>query len=269
MTGYLSRTTIRDLYKTFVQELRLLRKPIDTPLGFKLIGNKQMETGQFEVEETKIIKELLPSIDLVIDVGANIGYYCCLALKYEKQVVAFEPMHYNFRTLLRNIEVNGWSSGIEAYPLALSDRSGIIKIYGESTWASLVKGWANTPENCVSYIPCATMDSIIGSRFHGKKCLVIIDIEGAEMEMLMGATKIFDMEPKPIWMVEISIGEHQPKGIKINPNLRSTFDMFWERGYVARTADSEQRVVSADEVDKIVETGVDTLHTHNFTFVHP
>ena len=111
-------------------------------------------------------------------------------------------------------------------PMALSNQVGIIEIYGGGTGASLLKGWAGTPESYVTLVPCSTMDRVLGNRFQGSKTLMIVDIEGAEKLMLEGAAAFVAMEPKPVWLVEISVGEHQPKGIKINPNLLSTFQLF-------------------------------------------
>ena len=85
--------------------------------------------------------------------------------------------------------------------------------------------------------------------------------------MLEGARSFITREPKPVWMNEISIEEHQPRGITINPDLRSTFDLFWDEGYEAWTADRECREVLPMEIDKIVESGIDTLGTHNFLFI--
>ena len=44
-----------------------------------------MRIGKFEVEETAIIAKLLPKVDLFVDIGANLGYYTCLALQTENR----------------------------------------------------------------------------------------------------------------------------------------------------------------------------------------
>ena len=246
---------------------QIYKEPQETSMGFKLSGNLAMQNGQFEPEETQIVKRILSHVDVVINVGANIGYYCCIALSHKKYVVAFEPIDLNFRYLLRNITANNWESRIEVYPIALSNKVGVIDIYGRGTGASLVKGWAGTPEKYVNLVPSSTLDNMLGSRFQSKRCLMIVDIEGAEHLMLEGASSIIDMEPKPIWMMEISTIEHQPKGISINPNLSSTFQIFWNRGYEAWTADKQCRIIHPDEIEEIVKSGIGTLQTHNFLFI--
>lgn len=265
---------VADCFSKLAIQRRFIRQsrkqfevPQDTPMGFKLAGNKAMQAGEFEPEETRIVKQVLGHVEIVINVGANIGYYCCLALAREKYVVAFEPMVQNLHYLLRNIKANHWESKIEIFPLALSEKVGVLEIYGGGTGASLVKGWAGTPAHHVTLVPSTTLDVALGTRFSGKPCLMLVDIEGAEQSMLEGASFFLGMSPKPVWLVEVSISEHQPSGIKINPNLLSTFDVFWNHGYEAWTADSTRRMIQPDEIKQIVRSGVDTLHTHNFLFI--
>jgi hypothetical protein len=85
--------------------------------------------------------------------------------------------------------------------------------------------------------------------------------------MLEGASTMLEIEPKPIWMMEISILEHQPKGIAINSNLLSIFEIFWDYGYKALTADKECRIIHPNEIKEIVKSGIDSCKTHNFLFV--
>ena len=246
---------------------RLLRKPKITPLGFKLIGNHHMETGCFEPKETVIIKRIVQKIDVFINVGANIGYYCCIALSNNKQTVAFEPIGTNLRYLYKNVKANDWGDNIEIFPMALSDRKGIIDIFGSNTGASIVKGWAGMQSKYSTSVPTSTLDNILGTRFNGKKCLVLVDIEGAEDLFLQGANQFLSRNPKPVWMVEISFFEHQPDGVSINPNIWSSFQRFWENGYEAWTADGDLQFVSKNLIRRIIYNKQNTLSTHNFLFV--
>jgi tRNA G37 N-methylase Trm5 len=90
-----------------------------TPWGFKLAGNAAMVQGIFEPAETKLVRNILQNVDILVNVGANIGYYCCHALSMGKQVIAFEPIERNLRYLCKNIKNNGWT-GAEVYPMALA-----------------------------------------------------------------------------------------------------------------------------------------------------
>lgn len=241
--------------------------PEETTMGFKLLGNKAMQQGLFEIEETAIVKKILQEVDVLLNVGANIGYYCCIALSLGKYVVAFEPIAINLRYLLKNIKANNWEDKIEIFPLAMSNKIGVIEMYGGGTGASFIKGWAGMPEQHVTLVPTSTMDILLGSRFQGRRCMVLADIEGAEKLMLEGASSFLCSVPKPIWMVEISISEHQPKGTKINPNLFATFQMFWDKGYSAWTATKQCRQIFPDEIESIVNNNNNTLLTNNFLFI--
>lgn len=225
-----------------------------------------MEAGTFEPEEAEIIRHYLRRAEVFMNVGANIGYYCCMALQQKVQTLAFEPIALNLKYLYKNVYLNGWENDIEIFPLAIGNQVGLAEIYGGGTGASLVKGWANTPEYYRQSVPISTLDRIIGSRFEGKQCLILVDIEGAERALLEGAATLLTLNPRPVWIVEICIREHMPEGIQVNPHMLSTFELFWSHGYQARTCDKYRRLVEKDEIEAIARTGNDTLRTHNFIF---
>lgn len=242
------------------------REPMETPQGFKLIGHKHMESGIFEPGETKIFSKIMSSVDLVINVGANIGYYSCIALKHNKKVVAFEPITRNVNYLLKNIRANGWQKNIEIFPIALGKEIGIIEMFGGGTGASVIQGWSGTHQSHVQLIPCSTMDSVLGDRFEDESFLIMVDIEGAEKILLEGSNIILNMDTKPIWLMEISISVNQPKGQRINPDLMFVFNEFWSRGYEVWTTHSEYRIVKKKEVQAIIDGGNDTLWGDTFLF---
>lgn len=257
---------IANLYRNLRDQITAMEEPEETPWGFKLAGNRAMARGGHEPEETLLIRELLANVDVLIDVGANIGYYCCHALSLGRKVVAFEPIQRNLAYLYKNIKANGWNNDVEIYPIALSNSIGITEIYGGGTGASLVKGWADIPDSYVTLTPCSTMDKVLGTRFAGMRVLVLVDIEGEENRMLEGAKLMLSNEPKPFWVVEISVAEHQPRGTTINPHLRATFNHFLSRGYEAYTVEKPRRPVTASDVMAVTKGNLQLLNTHNFLF---
>lgn len=263
--------TAATVFRAVRDALPMLDEPQLTPLGFKLAGNPAMTAGVFEPDETRLIRQILRGsrIDTFVNVGANIGYYCCLARSLDVDVVAIEPIERNLRYLLRNLKANGWQDRVEVFPVALSSAPGLVEIYGGGTGASLVKGWANIPEHYVRLVPCSTLDNLVAARLAGKRSLILVDIEGAERRMLEGAKQTLTSQPAPIWMVEISSTEHQPQGRSLNPDLLSTFEVFWSAGYVSVTADAARRWVDRQEVLRIASGEPNTLSTHNFVFAMP
>jgi FkbM family methyltransferase len=238
---------------------------VKTPWGFTIAGNKNMALGDFETEETGLIRKLLEEIDIFVNIGANVGYYCCHALSLGKPVIAVEPIIRNSHYLMRNIQENGWSRKAEVHPVALGEKADILNIYGGNTGASLVKGWARIPESYVSQVPVLTLDRVLGDELDGKRALILVDVEGAEFPMLKGGLRALNHLPRPIWMVEIGSTEHQPEGVLVNPNLVSTFELFYKFGYSAITANRQENSVSLNEVMAVAE-GERTFETHNFIF---
>ena len=238
-----------------------------TPLGFKFLGNEAMENGSFEPVETQLLSALMTRFDRFVNVGANIGYYCCLALQKGLPVIAFEPENGNLLFLIRNIRENGWNKQIEIHPVALSDKTGIVDIYGSGTGASLLRGWANTPVDLVASIPASTLDVSLGQRLQGQRALILIDIEGAEYFALQGGLATLKQDLKPVWVVEICNHQHQPAGVTVNPHWLATFDLFWDAGYAAYTVAQTPRKIDRHEISAIAQGGPDTLQLHNFIFI--
>ncbi|MBL0727918.1 FkbM family methyltransferase [Piscinibacter sp. HJYY11] len=249
------------------KEERARKRPaVVTRHGFRFAGNPAMEDGSFEPIETSIIRSLAPGYDNFVNIGANIGYYCCHSLQLGLPTIAFEPSQSNLSSLLRNLVENGWDDRVEVFPLALSERPGILNFFGEGTGASLLPGWAGVPSQYVSRVPVSTLDRVLGDRLLERRNFFVIDVEGAELGVLRGAARHLDQMAGSAWMVEICISEHLPAGQKTNPHLRQTFDMFWSRGFTAHTADGKATAVTPEMIDAIVQSGVDTLGTHNFVF---
>lgn len=246
---------------------RLKKDARTTPFGFRFKGNEAMEAGTFEPEETFIIQKLLDSSDAFVNVGANIGYYCCMAMAKGVRTIALEPMEVNLQLLQQNLVSNDFTQGVEIFPIAASERPGIVKIYGNGTGASLIKGWAGVSEDFFTHAPSNTLDNILGNRFESLRTLYLVDIEGAEFEALQGAHGILAQSQHATWVVEICVSEHQPQGRTLNPRLLDTFQIFWRHGYEAHTASRQPRPVTQAMVEQIVSSGTDTLGTHNFIFV--
>lgn len=238
---------------------------ITTPWGFLLAGHGAMARGEFEPEETQLVSRLLDDVEVFVNVGANIGYYCCHALNRGIGVIAVEPMERNLHYLLKNIHGNGWAGKAQVFPVAAGAATSVLQMWGSGTGASLIRGWAGIPQSYVRLVPVLTLDRILGATLAGKKALILADIEGAELAMLEGALSTLSNSPRPEWLIEISATEHQPAGVLVNPNFSKTFEMFFSLGYEAYTADSEMRSIRMDDVMKI-EAGDLKLSTHNFLF---
>ena len=208
-----------------------------------------MQDGSFEPDEMALIRKNLPEIDVFVDIGANIGYYACLARFCGKHTIAVEPLTENLQYLYSNLEENGWND-LEVWPIGVGRQPGLAFLYGGGTGASVVKKWAGGSELSRRLIPISTLDILLGDRFVGKRILIKIDVEGAEYEVLQGAVKTLARTPSPIWVMEICLTEHFPTGI--NPHFEEIFRIFWENGYEARIVGEDNRLVTPDIVESWV-----------------
>jgi len=237
---------------------------VETPFGFKFSGNTAMATGAFENAEVSVFLKYLEKVSVCIDVGANIGLYTCLAANRGKQVIAFEPLNSNLDVLYRNISSNNFSS-VEVFPLGLASHSGVERLFGSGTGASLIPGWADSMTDSYHFISVSTLDCILNTRFRGVPLLIKMDVEGLELAVLNGAEQTLQLSPRPTWLVEICLNEHFPGGK--NEKFRETFDVFWRYGYQARVATDEEQLVQEDDVSRWAKQGHVDFGSHNYLFL--
>jgi FkbM family methyltransferase len=239
------------------------------PFGFRFVGpdvpaTRAMLRGIFETEELTAVVASLLTAEMFVDVGANVGLYTCIARHMGKHALSIEPQPGNLGYLLRNLTLNGWSDA-EVWPVGISSKAGLLTLFGASgPSASLIKGWAGYSAHFQQTIPVTTLDVLIGDRYAGKRLFIKIDVEGAEYGVLLGAEDTLDLEPKPIWMVEICLSEYHPGGI--NPNYKKAFDLFWSHGYQARAMGPVAKIILPEDVDRWVAEGKTDDGVINFLF---
>ncbi|MEE9200225.1 MAG: FkbM family methyltransferase, partial [Candidatus Brocadiales bacterium] len=89
--------------------------------------------GVYDKRLTKLFKKLIKPGMIVVDVGANIGYYTLIVAKLtgnDGRVYAFEPEPNNYRLLVKNIEMNGYTN-ITPIQKALSNKHGKTKLFAD------------------------------------------------------------------------------------------------------------------------------------------
>ena len=80
---------------------------------------------------TALFKKIVRSGDVVLDLGANIGYFTILAAKLvgpTGKVFSFEPEPTNFLYLTKNIELNNYTNAF-AFQRAVSDKQGKTRLF--------------------------------------------------------------------------------------------------------------------------------------------
>jgi FkbM family methyltransferase len=233
-----------------------------TIYGFKLAGDPRMASSDFEPDEVKVFLELLESHHTVLDIGANVGFYSCLAASRGKHVLSFEPSPRNLQFLYRNLRENRFQSA-EVFPVGLAKQCGLSRIYGFGGIASFVMGWGQAETSKYSLVPVTSLDAVVGKRFQGNRLLIKVDVEGFELDVLAGATETLNLDPRPTWAIEILLRDGViPRGV--NSRFHETFEMFWKRGYRCKKLDKTRSLVQNADVEHWVSCG--TADCKNFLF---
>lgn len=86
----------------------------------------QISLFPYEPVETDLVKQHVKERDVVVDVGANMGYYTLLMAKLNANVHSFEPEPTNFVLLKKNVELNNFTN-VTLYNKAVSNTNGKAK----------------------------------------------------------------------------------------------------------------------------------------------
>lgn len=136
------------------------------------------------------------SIDIIIDVGANVGQYATQARKegYTGKIVSFEPLPQAYSVLKENSEAK--ANWIVAPRCALGSREGIIQINVfknsiSSSILSMTKIHSDAAPNSIYInsvkVPIIRLDSIFDEYTSGYENIYLkIDVQGYESEVLEG-----------------------------------------------------------------------------------
>jgi len=262
------RHIFSDWYHTYINTKSY---EYDTAFGYKLrtrgyIANKLMVESHFEMTEMKILKEFIETSDIFIDIGANIGYYTCIACSLGKKVLAFEPQWHNLKCLLDNVSINNWTQQAEIFPIGLGKEPGILTLYGASgPSASLINGWAGYSNKFKKVIPINSLDNVLAGRFRNDKVMIKIDVEGAEYNVLQGALNTLKRPNRPSWFLEICLDQFHPNGA--NPDFERIFNLFFDNGYESHVADASRKIITDKDVQLWVKNGTTESTVFNYYFI--
>jgi FkbM family methyltransferase len=264
-SAVLSRSPrLAHLYRLFRDKLAAVAPPVTTLYGFKFGGDRYMSNPLFEKEEIEVFLQNLKHAAVCMDIGANVGLYTCLAANLGKPVIAVEPLPRNLQLLRRNLAANGFTS-VEVLPLGLSNKVGTRRLFGTGGCASFQRGWAGSSDKHFHSVQVSTLDSIVMALPDRGPMLIKMDVEGFELEVLSGAVKTLNMDPRPTWLIEICLDDGCVVGGR-NGKFAETFELFWKCGYQAKTPASEQRIVKPEDVSRWVTQGHIDFGTHNYIF---
>jgi FkbM family methyltransferase len=226
----------------------------------KSISKTVYATGSFEFEKLERVLRLLgnASVDMLVDVGANIGTVCIPAVSrgLARKAIAIEPEPGNFQLLKINIELNGLSDRIALYNVAVGPLDGQVLQMELSTVnsgdhrirVSTDDGVYGEAERGVIQVESQTLDTVLGSRAE-KAMLVWMDTQGYEGHVLRGARNLIAARV-PLVLEFWPYGMHRAQSY---PDLRTAF-MCYETYYDLSHDDPQpQRTSNLDALYRTLE----------------
>jgi FkbM family methyltransferase len=183
------------------------------------------------IHEDDIIERFTPKQgDIVVDIGAHIGLYTIISSKRvgtNGKVVAIEADPGNFEMLNRNIKLNRLTNVI---PLnyAVYSKETKIKLYlpsGESGFTkynTIMPNWVSTEDKFVE-VNANTLDYLLQLNQIREEEVnwIKIDVEGAEFEVLKGATNVLSKSKDIALLMEL----HGPPNV-YRPKVQEFLNLY-------------------------------------------
>jgi FkbM family methyltransferase len=143
---------------------------------------------------------------VVLDLGANIGYYSLLAARLvgsQGKVYSFEPEPNNYALLANNVALNDYQNVITV-PKAVSDTSGSVtlKLSNQDSGAHTIRDQFNLSEFTATVnVETVCLDEYFEGCSHPID-VVKMDIEGLEPRAFRGMSRILKDNPQITMFVE-------------------------------------------------------------------
>jgi FkbM family methyltransferase len=185
--------------------------------------------GVWEPDLTAWLRARLSAGDVVVDVGANIGYYTTLAARAvgpSGAVIAVECLPSIAAVLRQNIALNQLHN-VEVNVLAVGADRGETQVYSggaDNMGASSTNGEGSV----AATVPVRTLDEILADRRSDRISFIKIDVEGDELKVLRGARRTLQtLRPGAAVLVEVSPSAMGPDSDGLSEILPpSSFDAY-------------------------------------------
>lgn len=188
--------------------------------------------GVWEPNVTALFESFVRRGDVVVDVGANVGYYTLLSSRLvgpAGRVYAVEPSATTRQRLQRHLALNSVAN-VTVLPVAAWDRDGAAELHfneceaGSSSLRDLSCG--TTSEQ----VELRCLDDLVRESDVPRISLIKLDIEGAELHALRGLSRLLDANRRLAIIAEVN--PEMLEGLGSSADALSAF--LREKGFIAR-----------------------------------
>jgi len=192
-----------------------------------------------EAYDATLFCSLLEPGAIVVDVGANFGYYAISASSRvgpEGGVYAFEPDPAAYNILEGNIEANQLKN-VRSFQVCIGDEDRETDFYlmEESAFSSMVAtGRSREKEKIL--VPMRRLDSLFLEQGVERLDAIKVDVEGMEFAVLRGLHESLQRSPEVVLMIEINAKNLNDKR---RTALESVLRDLYLEGFIGRIVDSQ------------------------------
>ena len=174
------------------------------------LGLSSLLYGTFELAELTFVSRYLRPDDRAMDIGANVGIFSVVmgvTVGTLGRVFAFEPVPANISRLEKNLSKNGLGN-VQVFPLALGASDGQMRLHiaTDPAYPSLREVQGGFGSGAEVSIQVRSLDGVWEELGRPDISLVKIDVEGAEANVLRGASR-FLATCRPTLLVEANSAE--------------------------------------------------------------
>lgn len=177
-----------------------------------------MVDGLWEAHITRAIATLLQENDTFFDVGANVGYYSCIAATRLARrhrhinIHAFEPNPDLVELLKKTFNINGLEHTARIVATGLAEKPGELTLHrNEELWgsSSFRKEQAHTKKPNDVKVPVTTLDAYCKEHKIEKVDVIKLDVEGYEDHVYAGMRHLVTHNPNLRLVMEFTFGAYE------------------------------------------------------------
>jgi len=166
-------------------------------------GTFEYLAGTADIPEQEFLSQHLHAGSVFYDIGANIGFFACIGARLVGEtghVYAFEPSPDSANLLRNNIRLNDLNN-VEVVQCAASNYTGTT-MFDVSGYASVARIDQSGKGAKTVEVPVSTIDDLVGKSGMRRPDVVMIDVEGVELDVLRGMERIV-RDYRPIILCEV------------------------------------------------------------------